>query len=161
MPVVSAHFRSLLQRRRASARIVWTVLNSRCCQAIGNEKRKCADTIGTVLVLWAGHFQWQNKNIFFSNKLVYTGAILSNGTRKLLRFEITRMLNAVQKNKSVVSFIIIFGILSFAVACFLQLIRVVSCFGSDVFRSRLVHHRDRVSCLYWLLGKEAQTQHIM
>ena len=27
--------------------------------------RKCADTIGTVLVPWAGHFHCQNINIFF------------------------------------------------------------------------------------------------
>jgi len=32
-------------------------------------ERKCADTIGTVLVLWTGHFQCRNINIFFSKKL--------------------------------------------------------------------------------------------
>jgi len=39
----------------------------------------------------------------------YTVAILSNSTRKLLRFEITKMLIAVSRNK----FIVIFGTLSF------------------------------------------------
>jgi len=31
---------------------------------------KCADTIGTVLVSWAGHFECQNINIFFSKKCI-------------------------------------------------------------------------------------------
>ena len=39
-------------------------------------ERNCADTIGTVLVPWAGHFQRQNINIFFEIK--YTEALLSN-----------------------------------------------------------------------------------
>jgi len=56
-------------------------------------ERKCADTIGTVLILWAGHFQYWNINIFFQIK--YTQAMLSNSTRKLLWFEITKMLIAV------------------------------------------------------------------
>ena len=34
-----------------------------------NRERKCADTIGTALVRWAGHFQRQNINIYFSNKI--------------------------------------------------------------------------------------------
>ena len=58
-----------------------------------NRERKCADTIGTVPVPSAGHFQCRNINIFFSTK--YTEAILSNSTRKLLWFEITKMLIAV------------------------------------------------------------------
>ena len=43
-----------------------------------------------------------------------TESILSNSTRKLLRFEITRMLIAVQEKKIIVSFIIISGTLSFS-----------------------------------------------
>jgi len=39
--------------------------------------------------------------------------IISSSTRKLLWFEITKMLIAVLKNKFIVSFITIFGILSF------------------------------------------------
>jgi len=42
-------------------------------------------------------------------------SILSNSTRKLLWFEISKMLIAVKKNKFIVSFIIIFGTLSFPV----------------------------------------------
>jgi len=42
----------------------------------------------------------------------YTEAILSNSTRKLLRFEITKMVIAVLKNKIIVLFSIIFGTLS-------------------------------------------------
>jgi len=50
-----------------------------------------------------------------SFQIKYTEAVLSNScTRKLLRSEITKMLVAVLKNKSVVSFVIIFGTLSFA-----------------------------------------------
>ena len=48
--------------------------------------------------------------------LIYTEAILSDSTRKPLWFEITKMLNAVLKNKRIVSFIIIFGTLSFPMA---------------------------------------------
>jgi len=42
-------------------------------------------------------------------------AILSNSTRKLLRFEIIKMLIAVLKNKFIVLFSIIFGTLSFPI----------------------------------------------
>jgi len=60
---------------------------------MGHGERKCADTIGTLPVSWAGHFQFKNINISFQIK--YTEAILSNSTRKLLLFEITKMLIAV------------------------------------------------------------------
>ena len=43
-------------------------------------------------------------------------AILSNSTRKLLRFDITKMLIAGLKNKFIVSFLIIFGTLQFPIA---------------------------------------------
>jgi len=42
-------------------------------------------------------------------------AVLSNSTRKLLWFEITKMLIAVKQNKFIVLFIIIFGTLSFPI----------------------------------------------
>ena len=58
---------------------------------------KCADTIGTVPVPCASHFECQNINIFFQIK--YTEAILSNCTRKLLWFEISKMLIGVLRNK--------------------------------------------------------------
>jgi len=45
----------------------------------------------------------------------YTEAILSNSTRNQLWFEITKMLIAVEKNKLNVSFIVIFGTLSFPI----------------------------------------------
>jgi len=31
---------------------------------VSHREGKCADTIGTVLISWAGHFQCQNRNIF-------------------------------------------------------------------------------------------------
>jgi len=71
-----------------------------------NRERKCADTVGTVLVPWAGHFQrYNNKYIF---KIKYTEAALSSNTHKLFWFEISKKLIAV-KNKSIVLLIIIFG----------------------------------------------------
>jgi len=52
-------------------------------------------------------------NIVFKK---YTKAILSNSTRKLLWFEITKKLIAVFRNKFIVLFIIIFGTFSFTIA---------------------------------------------
>jgi len=46
-------------------------------------------------------------------EIKYTEAILSNSTRKLLWFEITKMPMGVQKNKFMGLFIIFFGTLSF------------------------------------------------
>jgi len=46
----------------------------------------------------------------------YTEAILSNNTQKLLWFEISKIPIAVLKNKFTVSFVIIFGTLSFPIA---------------------------------------------
>ena len=46
----------------------------------------------------------------------YTEAVLSNSTRKLLWFEITKMLIAVKRNKLIVSFIIIFGTVSLPIS---------------------------------------------
>jgi len=61
-------------------------------------ERKCADTTGTVLVPWTGHFQCEKcKYIFFSH-IKHTEAISSNITCKLLWHEITKMLIAVQEN---------------------------------------------------------------
>jgi len=45
----------------------------------------------------------------------YTESILSNSTRKLLWFEISKMLIAVKKNKFIVLLIVIFGTLSFPI----------------------------------------------
>ena len=75
-------------------------------------ERKCADIIGTVLV------PISNPKIlihFFQIKC--TEAILSDCTRKLLRFEISRMLIAVFKNKFIVSFITISGTISTKKLC--------------------------------------------
>ena len=77
-------------------------------------ERKCADTIGTVLVAWVGHFQCCNINMFFS-QIKYTEAILSDSTAKLLWFEITKNAHCSSRRKFVVSFIIIFGTLSFPI----------------------------------------------
>jgi len=48
-------------------------------------------------------------------QIKYTEAILSNSTRKLLRFDISKMPIAVKKNKFIVLFIINFGTLSFPI----------------------------------------------
>jgi len=55
-----------------------------------DRERKCADTIGTMLVPWAGPFPVLKYKCIFQMK--YTETILSNSTRKLLWFEITQML---------------------------------------------------------------------
>jgi len=68
----------------------------------GNE----ADAIGTVPVPWAGPFRCKNINVFFQIK--YTEAIISNGTRKLLWFEITKI---------IVSYVIIFAHFRFPWTC--------------------------------------------
>jgi len=57
-----------------------------CASLCAENYHKCADTIGTVPVPRASHFQSQNISIYFQIK--YTEAILSNCTRKLLWFEI-------------------------------------------------------------------------
>jgi len=57
----------------------------------------------------------KNKYIF---QIKYKEAILSNSTRKLLWFEITKMLIAVYK--FIVSFVIIFGTLSLPMANLIQ-----------------------------------------
>ena len=54
----------------------------------------CVDTVGTVPVLWAGHFQCY---IILICQIKYTEAVLSNSTRKLLWFEISKMLIAFKK----------------------------------------------------------------
>ena len=61
----------------------------------------------------AGSLGWpfpmlKHKYIFFF-QIKYTEAILSNGTRELLWFEIIKILIAVFKNKFIASFVIIFG----------------------------------------------------
>ena len=48
-------------------------------------------------------------------QIKYTEAILSNSTRKLLRFEINKMLIAVKKNKFIVLFMVIFVTVSFII----------------------------------------------
>ena len=61
---------------------------------LDRRERKCADTIGTVPVPCAGRLQCQILICFSVTK--YTEAIfLSNSTRKLLWFEITKMRIAV------------------------------------------------------------------
>jgi len=39
-----------------------------------HREQKCADTIGTVLVPWAGHFQRKNNNVFFPYKIYVYGS---------------------------------------------------------------------------------------
>jgi len=60
--------------------------------------RKTVPIQFAVLVPWAGHFQCAKIRIYFSNiQLKYTKAILSNSTRKLLRFGVSKTLTAVLK----------------------------------------------------------------
>ena len=83
---------SFHQQFRRKVTISWHLFRPRDCR-----ERKCADTIATVLVPWAGQWPFpmlKYKHIF---QIKYTEAILSNSTRKLLWFEIAKMLIAVKK----------------------------------------------------------------
>jgi len=64
---------------------------------------------------WFSELAISNAKMYIFFQIKYTEAILSNSTRKLLWFEISKMLIAVFKNKFIVSFIIIFGTLSFPI----------------------------------------------
>jgi len=66
-------------------------------------ERKCADTIGTVPVPRLAISS--AKILIYIFQIKYTEVILSDSTRKLLWFEITKMLIAVKKKKIIVSFI--------------------------------------------------------
>ena len=63
----------------------------------------------------AGSLGWQFPMLKYNYiiRIQYTEAMLSNSTRKLLRFEITKMLMAVLTNKFILSFVIVLGTLSF------------------------------------------------
>jgi len=61
-----------------------------------NREQKCADTVGTVLVLCIG-WPFPMRNYKYISQIKYTEAILSNSTRKLLWFEISKMLIAILK----------------------------------------------------------------
>ena len=79
-------------------------------------ERKCADTTGTVPIQLA-QCRFPGLAISYAKILIhfrikYTKAILSNSTRKLLWFKITRMLVAVLKHKFIVLVRTIFGALS-------------------------------------------------
>jgi len=74
-------------------------------------ERKYADTAGTVLVSCMG---WQFPVLLYKCifRIKYTDAILiilSNGARKLLWFEISKMMIAVLKKEIIALFIIIFS----------------------------------------------------
>ena len=75
------------------------------------------DRVERLLEVHKAHIEWllvlKYKYIF---QIKYTEAILSNSSRKLLWFEISKMLMYTLKNKLIVSFIIIFGTLSFRIS---------------------------------------------
>jgi len=75
--------------RRAKAKAA--AFKAKAKTSEGNAKRE--QTMGTVLVPWAGQFPMLKYKYIFQIK--YTETILSNNTRKLLWFEITEMLIAV------------------------------------------------------------------
>ena len=63
--------------------------------------------IGTVLVPRAGHFHYENINIFLEIK--YTEAVLSNSTRKLLWLEITKNANCTGKKMHLLCRLLLFS----------------------------------------------------
>ena len=74
---------------------VSAVQDGRPGDGLYHRMRKCADTVGTVLVPRSDHFQCPQYKYIFQIK--YTEAILSNSTRKRLWIEITEVLIAVKK----------------------------------------------------------------
>ena len=77
-------------------------------------ERKCADTTWDAReTLRENGWPFLLLKYKYNFQIKYTEAILSSNTRKLLRFEITKKLIAVLKNKLTVLLIIIFGTLSF------------------------------------------------
>jgi len=64
---------------------------------------------------WFHGLAFSNAEVGYIFQIKYTEAI-SNSTRKLLWFEISKMMIAVRRNKFIASFITIFGTLSFPVA---------------------------------------------
>jgi len=64
-------------------------------------------------------------------QIKYTEAVLSNSSRELLWFDIIKMLIPTLKNKSVVSFIIIFGALSFRIHADQSVAVVCRCGGVE------------------------------
>jgi len=62
-------------------------------QSAIHKERKYVHTTGTVPVPWAGHFQYIITEYIFQIK--YKEPIVSNSTRKLSWFKITKMLIAV------------------------------------------------------------------
>jgi len=106
----------------------------------GNES---ADTTGTVLVPGLAIFSAKIQ-IYFSNKIYE--AILSNCTRKLLWFEITKMLISV-KNKFIVLFIIIFGTLLFPIYSVIlcRLIGLHTSMQCAVSKEFSIYHNKHIS----------------
>ena len=92
-------------------------------------------------------------SIYFSN----TEAILSNSTRKLLWFEITKMRIAVLRNKFIVSSIIIFGTLSFPVLS-AQFTRVLAVFQRRRYPRRRYHFALRQLLQYRAIGAVAHAR---
>jgi len=80
----------------------------------------------------AGSLGWHFPTLKYKYifQIKYTEAILPNSTRKLLWFEITRMLIAVLKTKFIVLFIIILKGLFFIGTYFIDLF---SCIAASVF----------------------------
>jgi len=71
---------------------------------------KCADTAGTVPVLWTGNAKIL---IYFSNKIYGSNFVKQHSETVMVWFEITKMPTAVTEKNIIVSFIIFFGPLSF------------------------------------------------
>ena len=77
-------------------------------------ERKCADTIGTVLVPWAG-ISIAEIEIYFSNK-IYRSNFVKQHSETVMVWNYQNADCSLKKNKFIVSFTVIFGTLSFPIA---------------------------------------------
>ena len=130
----------------------------KCVTCIGNES---ADTIGTVLVLWTGHFQISNINIFFSNKMHGSNFIKQHcETFTIWNYQYA---DCSSKNKFIVSFIIIFDTLSFLSSGVLAWLSVWSEVQTCIWPSwchchslSLASVKSRLVLPFWYLGSPGQ-----
>jgi len=100
---------------KCSAALTTGVWNHRQYSCDGNYSgRKCADTIGTVPIPSAGHFQCKKIPTYFSDK-IYRSNFIKHHSETVMVWNYPNAECSLRK-KIIVSFIIIFGTLSFPVS---------------------------------------------
>ena len=83
------------------------------CSSVTNRERKCADTVGKVLVLWACHFQCRNLNIL--NK-IHGSNFFKQHSETVTVWNYRNADCQFKENKFIVLFVVNFDTLSFPMA---------------------------------------------